>query len=221
VQKMEILYGLRELNSLSKSKTAVVYGGSFNPPHFGHIAMLSYALDFFDADFYIVPTKTPPHKRVYVSFDERFNWASKVFSSFSKDNLFITDMENHIDGTNYAIRNVDYFIQYYEEVFLLVGEDALGNIETWYDYEKLLSLARLAVYPRTRDGNLYMRGKSVLGQLYSRVLELNFPLFEVSSSDIRERIRAGKSIIGLVPECIREDVERIYANGNFEGGKKS
>ncbi|HOS52280.1 MAG TPA: nicotinate (nicotinamide) nucleotide adenylyltransferase [Fervidobacterium sp.] len=218
---MEILYGLRELNSLSKSKTAVVYGGSFNPPHFGHIAILSYAFDFFDADFYIVPTRMPPHKKVHVSFEERFRWASKVFSSFEKDNLFVTDMENHIEGMNYAIKNVDYFIQYYEEVILLVGEDALGNIESWYEYEKLLSLAKLAVYPRTRDGSLYKRGKSVLGQLYSRVVELNFPLFEVSSSDIRERIREGKSVVGLLPECIRKDVEMVYSVTRFfEGGKE-
>ncbi|MBP7303916.1 MAG: nicotinate-nucleotide adenylyltransferase, partial [Fervidobacterium sp.] len=64
-------------------------------------------------------------------------------------------------------------------------------------------------------------GKSVLGQLYSRVVELNFPLFEVSSSDIRERIREGKSVVGLLPECIRKDVEMVYSVTRFfEGGKE-
>jgi len=198
------------LSSLSKSKSAVIYGGSFNPPHIGHIAILSYALDFFDADFYIVPTRTPPHKKVDVPFNKRFDWAAKTFSIYDLDNLFITDMENYIEGTNYAIKNVEYFTRYYEDVILLVGEDALGSIESWYEYEKLLGIAKLAVYPRTREGSLYKRGKSVLGALYSRIIGLDFPLFEVSSSAIRDRVRNGKSIIGLVPECIRKDVEKVY-----------
>lgn len=210
---MVILSGLKELNLFSKSNTCVVFGGSFNPPHVAHTVILSYALDVFNADFYILPTKTPPHKSVSVPFDKRFEWTLKSFSDFDKfEHIFIWDLEKHIEGVNYAIKNVEQFSKYYENIILLVGEDALGNIEKWYRYEKLLEIATFAIYPRTRDGSLYKRGKQILGKYYSKVIELkSFPLLEISSSDIRQRIAEGKSIYGMVSEKIIEDVVKVYS----------
>jgi len=212
VRRMEILYGLKELNSLTKNDTAVVFGSSFNPPHVGHVVILNYALNYFDADFYIVPTNVPPHKKLAVPFEKRFDWAVKTYKVFSDTNkaIFITDMERHIEGVNYAIHNVEYFLKYYKKVILLVGEDALGNIERWYRYDELLNKSTLAVYPRTRDGSLYKRGREVLGKLYNRVLELNFPIVEVSSSEIRRFVREGKTITGLVPKEIEDEVIGTY-----------
>ncbi len=209
---MEILYGLKELNSLTKNDTAVVFGSSFNPPHVGHVVILNYAVNYFDADFYIVPTNVPPHKKLAVPFEKRFDWAVKTYKVFSDTNkaIFITDMERHIEGVNYAIHNVEYFLKYYKKVILLVGEDALGNIERWYRYDELLNKSTLAVYPRTRDGSLYKRGREVLGKLYNRVLELNFPIVEVSSSEIRRFVREGKTITGLVPKEIEDEVIGTY-----------
>jgi nicotinate-nucleotide adenylyltransferase len=209
---MEILYGLKELTSFTKNDTAVVFGSSFNPPHVGHVVILNYALNYFDADFYIVPTNVPPHKKLAVPFEKRFDWAVKTYKVFSDTNkaIFITDMERHIEGVNYAIHNVEYFLKYYKKVILLVGEDALGNIERWYRYDELLNKSTLAVYPRTRDGNLYKRGREVLGKLYNRVLELNFPIVEVSSSEIRRFVREGKTITGLVPKEIEDEVIETY-----------
>jgi nicotinate-nucleotide adenylyltransferase len=209
---MEILYGLKELNSLTKNDTAVVFGSSFNPPHVGHVVILNYALNYFDADFYIVPTNVPPHKKLAVPFEKRFDWAVKTYKVFSDNNkaIFITDMERHIEGVNYAIHNAEYFLKYYKKVILLVGEDALGNIERWYRYDELLNKSTLAVYPRTRDGSLYKRGREVLGKLYNRVLELNFPIVEVSSSEIRRFVREGKTITGLVPKEIEDEVIETY-----------
>ncbi|MFN3327395.1 MAG: nicotinate (nicotinamide) nucleotide adenylyltransferase [Fervidobacterium pennivorans] len=209
---MEILYGLKELNSLTKNDTTVVFGSSFNPPHVGHVVILNYALNYFDADFYIVPTNVPPHKKLAVPFEKRFDWAVKTYKVFSDTNkaIFITDMERHIEGVNYAIHNVEYFLKYYKKVILLVGEDALGNIERWYRYDELLNKSTLAVYPRTRDGSLYKRGREVLGKLYNRVLELNFPIVEVSSSEIRRFVREGKTITGLVPKEIEDEVIGTY-----------
>jgi nicotinate-nucleotide adenylyltransferase len=209
---MEILYGLKELNTLTKNDTAVVFGSSFNPPHVGHVVILNYALNYFDSDFYIVPTNVPPHKKLTVPFEKRFDWAVKTYKVFSDTNkaIFITDMERHIEGVNYAIHNVEYFLKYYKKVILLVGEDALGNIERWYRYDELLNKSTLAVYPRTRDGSLYKRGREVLGKLYNRVLELNFPIVEVSSSEIRRFVREGKTITGLVPKEIEDEVIETY-----------
>jgi len=207
---MEILYGLKELNSLSKSNTAVVFGSSFNPPHIGHLVILNHAVNYFSADFYIVPTKTPPHKTLYVPFEKRFDWAIKTFRVFEESNVFLTDMERHIAGVNYAMHNVEYFLKYYEKVVLLVGEDALGNIELWYKYDELLRKSQLAVYPRTRDGRLYKRGRDVLGELYKSVIELDFPIVEISSSEIRKCVREGKIITGMVPKEIETDVIGVY-----------
>ncbi|MEN3041826.1 MAG: nicotinate-nicotinamide nucleotide adenylyltransferase [Fervidobacterium sp.] len=217
---MVILSGLKVLNSFSKSDTCVIFGGSFNPPHVAHTIVLSYAIDVFNADFYVLPTKTPPHKDVNIPFSKRFEWTEKSFSCFEKiDNVFIWDLEKYIEGVNYAIRNVEEFSKYYKNIVLLVGEDALGNIENWYEYKRIFDMAFFAVYPRTRNGELYERGKRILGDYYSKVIELkNFPLLEISSSDIRKRIIQGKSIHGMVNENIIDDVVKTFSE-NLSGGR--
>ncbi len=206
---METLSGSLELNLNIKSDTAVIYGGSFNPPHVGHIIILSYALNLLEGDFYVVTAANPPHKSVKIDFEKRFQWTRKTFSRFKE--VQITDVEKRLGGINYAIRTVDFFLKYYKNVILLIGEDGLGNIEKWYKYEDLLSKAVFAVYPRTRDGSLYKRGREVLGEIYEkRIIELDTPLVEISSSEIRIRVKEGKSIIGMVVDEIIEEVEGTY-----------
>lgn len=196
-----------------QNKTCVIFGGSFNPPHVGHQIILSYAMDLFEADFFILPTKQPPHKDIEVNFQKRFRWSEISFMDFQGPNIFLWDLENHIDGVNYAIRNVEEFIPYYDRIIFLVGEDALGNIEKWYQYQKLFEYAYFAVYPRTKDRSLYKRGKEVLGNLYSKVLELHdFPIVEISSTDIRRRVLENKSVIGMVDIRIIEDVIESFTH---------
>lgn len=207
---MEILSGLRALSSFTRSDAAVIFGGSFNPPHTGHQIVVAYALELFDGDFFVLPTKAPPHKTVEIPFEKRFEWAVRAFEPFGTPRLFVYDLERHIEGVNYAIKNVEHFAKHYDKIFLLVGEDALGNIERWYDYRRLLGMTTFLVYPRTRDGSLFARGRQVLGELYNSVVELKMPLVEISSSEIRERIARGASVVGLVPEAIRRDVENAY-----------
>ncbi len=206
---METLSGSLELNLNIKSDSAVIYGGSFNPPHVGHIIILSYALSLLDGDFYVVTAANPPHKIVQIGFEKRFEWPKKTFSRFT--NIQITDIERKLGGINYAIRTVDFFLNYYKNVTLLIGEDGLGNIERWYKYEELLSKVTFAIYPRTRDRSLYKRGKEILGSLYDKsIIELDTPLIEISSSEIRKRVKEGKSIVGMVVDEIIEEVERVY-----------
>ncbi len=206
---MEIPSGSSELNLNIKSDSAVIYGGSFNPPHIGHIIILSYALSLSDGDFYVVTAANPPHKSLEVDFEKRFEWTKKTFSRFS--NIQITDIERKLGGINYAIRTVDFFLNYYKNVTLLIGEDGLGNIEKWYKYDELLSKVTFAIYPRTRDGMLYKRGKEILGSLYDKsIIELDTPLIEISSSEIRKRVKEGKSIVGMVVDEIIEEVKRVY-----------
>ncbi|ODN30963.1 nicotinate-nucleotide adenylyltransferase [Fervidobacterium thailandense] len=201
------------MSSFSRSNRALIFGGSFNPPHVGHVIILNYAIEDFDGDVFILPTHVPPHKVVDVPYEKRFQWARETFKVLRYPKLYLYDLEPHIQGVNYAIKNVEHFLSYYKEIVLLVGEDALGNIERWYEYERLLSLCRFLVYPRTRDGSLFARGKMILGELYDKsVVELNAPLIEISSSEIRERVRLGKSIVGMVPYDLLDDIESTLKN---------
>lgn len=215
---MEILSGLKALSSFSRSKKALVFGGSFNPPHVGHVIILNYATETFDGDVFVLPTHVPPHKVVDIPFEKRFYWAVETFKILKNSRLYVYDLERHIEGVNYAIRNVEHFLEYYDEVVLLVGEDAFGNIEKWFEYEKLFSLCQFLVYPRTRDGALYARGRKILGQLYDKsVIRLNAPLVELSSSEIRERVKLGKSIAGMVPSNLQDDIEETFRRWYFSG----
>lgn len=216
---MVTLSGLKELslNIKNRRTTCVIFGGSFNPPHVGHQIVFSYALDLFDGDFFILPTKKPPHKEVKIDFYKRFYWAEESFKDFKSENVFLWDLENHIEGVNYAIKNVQFFLPYYDKIIILAGEDALGNIEKWYQYEKLFEYAYFAIYPRTKDGYLYERGRKVLKDLYSRIIELrDFPIVEISSTEIRNRVIEKKNIIGMVDNRIIDDVIDTFLHSDIQ-----
>ncbi|ACR80800.1 nicotinate (nicotinamide) nucleotide adenylyltransferase [Kosmotoga olearia] len=187
-----------------------IFGGSFDPIHVGHVIIATRAIEALSLDrLYIVPAYIPPHKTsCNADFQTRFNWIKRVFKGENK--IFVSDFEARRGDTSYSIFTIRHFAALYgDKPFFLIGEDSFYELDEWYSYQAILEEAILVVYPRVRKN--VPEGKPPISPSERNVHFLKAPLIEISSTEIRERIKEGKSILGMVPCSISEEVRAFYA----------
>jgi nicotinate-nucleotide adenylyltransferase len=183
-------------------------GGTFNPPHNGHLALARAAQEHFDLDdLAVLVAVRPGHKQVQLDADTRLKLARAAFPDYQ------------VEPDPYE-RTVDLLrARHWSEPLFLLGADPFGDFLTWKDPEGVLALARIGV--ATRPGFPGKRLDAVLQQL-SRPDRVE--LFEIepvpsSSGEIRERVGRGESIDGLVPPAVSDLIQSLglYQDGQ-EGG---
>ena len=185
-----------------------IFGGSFNPVHNGHIIIAYLVLEYLNLDvLYIIPAKNPPHKsgERIVGFSLRYRWLRKVFGNSGR--MIVSDLEGRREGKSYTIHTVEHLISKHgEKPFLIIGSDNALSFERWYMYRRLKELSRICVYPR----------RGFEKQKNGDFEWMDLPLIDISASDVRKRIREGKSIKGYLPESITDEVLEIYLKGRSQ-----
>jgi len=163
-----------------------IFGGTFDPIHFGHIHAIAYSLDEAKLDNVHVVVAGEPYQKndLVASADQRLDWVRlSLDQHFPKsENVFLDDREVRRDGPSYTIDTISEIRAEYpkDELVLVVGEDLVERIDSWKDSEKLLDLVEIFVVPRT--------------------------IFPTSSSYIRSLLRDNKTITGLVPSVIESEI---------------
>jgi len=182
----------------------MLFGGSFNPPHIGHRIIAEIAYDEFKPNrFLIVPSKNPPHKSIdfIANFDKRFSWCERVFFEHYFE---VSDIESKLPSPSYTIRTIEYLTNFDKNIYLLIGEDSFKNFHKWYKWEEILKKVKLVVYPR------YFEEKDSYSVDFEYV-KLESPIVEISSTDIRQRIKKKKTVKGLIDDKIIGEVLKEYS----------
>ncbi|MFO7587214.1 MAG: nicotinate-nucleotide adenylyltransferase [Gemmatimonadota bacterium] len=180
-----------------------VLGGTFDPPHVGHLIVAQDVHERLALDrLIVVPAARPPHRDPAFGAEQRFEL---VRSAFGEDPRFeVSDVELHRDGPSWTVWTLEEIQAGIPaaELFLVVGVDQYRTFAEWREPERILRLARLAVMPR--DGEIPEP-------------DPRFPFepvpvtrVDVSSTQIRERLAAGRTVRYLVPESIRERLESSW-----------
>jgi nicotinate-nucleotide adenylyltransferase len=214
---------------------AGLFGGTFNPIHKGHLMAAGRVLQRFSLDrLYMIPCRVPPHKSsAYLApAAQRMHMIRLALPGESRYRL--CDIEIQRSGPSYTIDTVDHFntrIVPGASLFLIMGMDAFLEIHTWKSYRRLLETAQPVVVSRWVDGRMpalddvsHMGGyiRSRLNTDYRYVKEascwqragkkniylLPTQPIDISSSQIRQRIRAGKAIDDLVPPKVNAYIEK-------------
>lgn len=193
----------------------VVYGGSFNPPHLGHVeAARTVSAELAPDKFLIIPTNVSPHKMLAEGSPEpraRLEMCRLAFADIP--GAEISDMELQREGKSYTAQTVEELQREYpgDEIILVMGTDMLLSFETWYRFEYLLENCTLAVLARDEDEDVQLRRqRDALAEKYgARVIILKHDPVAASSSDIRERLRFG---IGseLLPDSVYSEIIRRH-----------
>ena len=194
----------------------VLFGGSFNPIHHGHLIIARAVAERLGAGrLVLVPSAAPPHKHGEDLADvhDRLAMARRAVAG---DPAFeVSDAEVRRSGPSYTYLTVEEFRRSLGAdvpLYWLIGADTLPELHTWYRVRELTDLCRIvtAVRPGYEHPDLsplaHVFSKDCVRQLAEAVLPT--PRIDISATDIRQRVRSGQSIRYLVPEPVREYIEQ-------------
>ena len=137
-----------------------LYGGSFDPPHIGHVHVALKALDVLDIDrLIIVPNFRNPFKSsVCADGAVRIRWLKKIFEPYAK--IEISDFEVKMHRSVPTIETVEHYAPGNEKLYLIIGADNLSSLQQWHEYEKLCQKVIFVV--ATRDNIAIPDGMVIL-----------------------------------------------------------
>ncbi len=184
-----------------------LYGGAFNPVHNGHMAVARAAIDAAKLDLLIfIPTGNAPHKKeTQISRYDRYNML--LAATEGEEKMIVSDYEINREEVNYSADTVEYFKSVYpeDELFFIVGDDSYNKFDSWYQPHRILENATLLVFPR--EG----------AEVKAPALAVPMEKVEVSSSNIREKIKMGKDCRNLLPKKVFDYI----IEGNLYGARGS
>jgi nicotinate-nucleotide adenylyltransferase len=179
-----------------------VYGGSFDPPHLGHMVAASDACEALGLDRVLwIPTAEHPLKPALAA--PAALRLEMVRAAIAGDARFeASDLELARAGPSYTVDTLGTLSERHPgaALFLLAGADLLDELPRWRDVAGVLRLATLAVLTRA--------GEALAAEAYPGAVGVEVTRVDVSATEVRRRAAAGRSIRYLVPEGVRRVVER-------------
>jgi nicotinate-nucleotide adenylyltransferase len=206
------------LEAEARPRRIGVLGGTFDPPHVGHLWLATLAADAVGLDRVLfMPAAQPPHKggQLVTRATDRLLMTRLAIAGNPVFELCTIEMER--PGPSYTIDSMlEHLYGADARLVLLMAADSLAQIDTWREPDRLLQLVEWAVGPRP-GSPLPERSalESRFGELASRIHLLTGPSLDLSSSEIRRRVAAGHAIRYLVPRGVEELItERgLYRRG--------
>ena len=190
-----------------------IMGGTFDPIHNGHLMLGEYAYRQFDLDLiWFMPNGNPPHKSNDSIESHTKNRVEMVKRAISGTEYFsLQPYEAETKEVHYSYKTMDYFKRSYpeHEFYFIIGADSLFSIEKWVHPEILLKKCVILAAYRDEKGTEEMLAQiAYLNQKYQADIRLlNTPNVDISSSEIREKLKRGQSIQEIVPDTVYAYIE--------------
>ncbi len=189
-----------------------LYGGTFDPIHVGHLIVIENAINDMDLDKVIIlPSSNPPHKKHKdkTNTDVRVEMVSEAIKDNPK--IILSTYESDTDQVIYTHHTLEYFTEALKEheLFYIMGEDSFMTIDSWRNYEKILSY-NIIVFARediSKNSDLVKKVEKIKKD-NPNIFLLNSLNINISSTLIRNLVKENKSIKYLV----KDEVEYIIKN---------
>ncbi len=195
-----------------------ILGGTFDPIHVGHLVTAEAVRNEYKLDKVIfIPAAIPPHKQEQSVTPALHRYIMTVLATYSNPYFEVSPIEMNRPCPSYTIDTIYELIEKYgedTEFYFITGADAIAEIPTWDRIEELLGICQFIA--ATRQGCLpnVDNIKEYFGELgQKRIHRLNTPELEISSTDIRARIKNGISIKYIVPLPVEQ---YIYKEGLYK-----
>lgn len=198
-----------------------LFGGSFNPVHMGHLILAEIARADANLDkMLFVPARKPPHKLLHGLAAAQHRLRMTELAVEGNEHFEISEIELEREGPSYTLQTVEELrdgLGADDSLFLVVGADSVHEMPEWWHARELVQEVPIIALKRPGyplddlDRVKAEFGEEAVEQIKQNVVEA--PLLQISSTDIRERIRTGKSIRYMVPEKVRR---YIAENGLYE-----
>ena len=183
-----------------------LFGGSFNPIHNGHISLAKQLRQVAQLDeVWLMVSPQNPLKQAgdLLADDLRLMLVRRALEGV--EGIVASDYEMHLPKPSYTWNTLQALSRDYpdREFVLMMGGDNWALFDRWYRHEDILNGYRIVVYPREQS-----TAKPSFPHQNPSIFHLK--LIDISSTEIRRRVRAGESIDGMVPETIVNDVMKLY-----------
>jgi len=188
--------------------------GTFNPPHLGHINLAKQVKNEFGFDKIIfMPAFLPPHKKT-LDFSHRFNMLNLALSG-TQDSCYmqVSDLESHLEPPSFSYKTVNYLYEHNGGVKIpfIIGYDAFIDIEKWKNPE-ILKEKLIFVVLKRHSGVQKEDILALSDRGFDFKIAETLDYFDVSSNEIREKIRQNQDTTGLLDNKVRKyiDEHKLY-----------
>lgn len=185
-----------------------ILGGTFDPIHLGHLRMAEAVYERMSLEQIIfIPAFVPPHKlgMDFAPAVDRF--AMTELAVADKPYFSVSDMELRRSGISYTIDTVRQLRAVYknEELYFIIGADSVAQLHTWHYIKDMLELVVFVAAGRPGYEGVMEEVTARLGaRAKERIILLDTPEYDISSTEIRSRIRTGSSLQGMVPSAVEQ-----------------
>jgi nicotinate-nucleotide adenylyltransferase len=190
-----------------------ILGGTFNPIHNGHLIMAEEIRETFNLDKVLfIPSGNPPHKssKEVIDKEHRFNMVSEAIEG----NVFFekSRIEVEREGYTYTIDTLKKLKKSQKEnvlLYYIVGADVLYDLSKWKDYELVFKECEFIAALRPGSGIEDFEGhiEYLKTKYQAKIKKAYIPLIDISSTEIRKRVKEGRSIKYLVPESVENYIK--------------
>ena len=198
-----------------------IYGGSFDPIHLGHVAVARAILESRGLDRVdLIPAAAPPHKRVGCEAPFEHRVAMARLATASVEGLAVLDLEGSRPGPSYTFETHQELARREpnDSFELLVGADMLEDLPTWHRAEELV--AAVVVVAFGRPGRDLSAARESFRKAFpgARLAFAEAPLFEISSTEVRERLQEGRPVADFLHPGVLDYVCKNRLYGAPAGG---
>ncbi len=176
-----------------------IYGGSFDPPHKGHLLLAENLREKCGADkVLIIPAASSPFKNGTSASDE--DRIKMCQLTFTQSYFEVSNLEIKRGGKSYTVDTLKQIKEIYpdSELYLFMGEDMLLSFHKWYKYEEILTLCKVAAACRLRNENSFLKMKKAVDTIHinskENILIFGCKPIEISSTEIRESLKLGENL---------------------------
>lgn len=185
-----------------------ILGGTFDPPHLAHLIVARDAVDQLQLDAVVFMPAGEPWMKGDAVVSSAADRLEMTRIATSDDPAFeVSSVEIDRPGPTYTVDTLAQLQEAGTELFFIVGTDALAEISEWKEPERLWTMATFAVASRSGTDRAAMEG-AVRSAPAGALIEFHVPALDISSSEIRRRVSQGGSIRYLVPDGVRNYIEK-------------
>ncbi len=190
-----------------------VLGGTFDPIHYGHLAAAEEARVALGLEqVLLVPARVSPLKLDQPLTPAHHRLAMTRLAAASNPHFAVSTVDLDREGPSYTVDTLSLLqagLGPATELYFIMGTDSLAGLARWHDPARLIQLCRIVAVSRPADGYDPTALERLVPGVTERVIHLRVPLLDIASSDLRQRVRQGRSLRYYVPPAV---ADYIYAH---------
>lgn len=199
---------------MNKRKFGIM-GGTFDPIHLGHLLTADFVMNALGLEKIIfIPANYPPHKKDLNISKAEHRYIMSVLATSHNPRFEVSDIEIKREGLSYTIDTIKSLLRENPDVeyYFILGADAVAELDKWERFEQLLDLCYFVAATRPGFAEQVEKAKASFGDLGDKIIWLNTPELNISSTDIRSRVKKGLPIKYIVTSSVESYIhkEELY-----------